>query len=65
MHFVLQEFRLLALVNGYNATWTGILKKKLRHDSQCNVVIAGNLLESMLAVEVTSHAQAPQASNLA
>ena len=40
-------------------------KKKLRHDSQCNVVIAGNLLESMLAVEVTSHAQAPQASNLA
>ena len=43
MHFVLQEFRLLALVNGYNATWTGILKKKLRHDSQCNVVIAGNL----------------------
>ena len=47
-----------------NATWTGILKKKLRHDSQCNVVIAGNLLESLLAVEVTSHAQAPQASNL-
>ena len=65
MHFVLQEFRLLALVNGYNATWTGILKKKLRHDSQCNVVIAGNLLESMLAVEVTSHAKTPQASNLA